>query len=296
VQSRRAGMGNPGENNIYRKERIMEKRMLWLGVVVMVVGLCSSGAPATTLGPPVAGLDADQFSIGLEYSTRDLTLSLDDKIEARVKLDGVEQDDPNQSFSGDHDFDSDMIFTNFGYGVSENLEVFVRLGLADLSDRNSEFISGKEFAWGFGAKATFYEEAALKLGVLCQMTMASCENTIINDDYGTDVEMPTVVDWYEIKIVVGPSYELKESVSIYGGPFYHVISGDIEAEGFVREVETDKGIVDIDLSRSADVEAVSNYGGYIGAQIDLGENYFFAVEYQFNGDDNAFGAGLVYKF
>jgi len=289
-------MGNPGEYNIYRKERIMEKRMLWLSVVVMVVGLCSSGALATTLGPPLAGLDAEQFSIGLDYSVRDLTLSLDGKTEVRVRLDGVEQDDPDQSLSEDHDFDSDMIFTNFGYGVSENLEVFARLGLADLSDRDGDFTSGKEFAWGFGVKATFYEEAALKLGVLCQMTMASGENTIINDDFGVDVEMPTEIDWYEIKIAAGPSYELKESVLIYGGPFYQVINGDIDADGFAREVETDEGIVHIDLSMSADVEATTNFGGYIGTQIDLGENLFFAVEYQYIGDDNSFGAGFVYKF
>jgi len=296
VKSRRAGMGNPGENNIYRKERIMKKRMLWLGVVVMAVGLCSSGALATTLGPPAAGLDAEQFSIGLDYSVRDLTLSLDGKREARVRLDGVEQDNPDESFSEDHDFDSDMIFTNFGYGVSENLEIFARFGLADISDRNSEFVSGKEFAWGFGTKVTFYDEDALKLGVLCQMVMTSGENTLINDDFGVEVEMPTEMDWYEIKIAAGPSYELNENVLIYGGPFYQVINGDIDADGFVREVETDEGIVHIDLSMSTEVEATTNFGGYIGTQLDIGDNFFFAVEYQFTGDNNAFGAGFVYKF
>ncbi|MGB2866614.1 MAG: hypothetical protein WBC05_25005, partial [Sedimentisphaerales bacterium] len=47
----------------------MEKKMLWLGLMLMVVGLCSSGALASTLGPPAAGLDAGQFSIGLEASS-----------------------------------------------------------------------------------------------------------------------------------------------------------------------------------------------------------------------------------
>ena len=297
------------KNNIYRKERIMEKKIVWLGIVVMVVGLCSSGALATTLGPPVAGLNAGQFSVGVEYSNSDVTLDLDGEmgVAGELVVDDVVVDsgDESESFKSDEDFESDMIFAKLGYGVSDKLEVFARLGMADLEAGG--FSSSQEFAWGIGAKATFYEEAALKLGALIQMTWGSAEDDFTEDNFDDgdfpepyrdliEFEMPMEVDWYEIKVAVGPSYEFAEGVSVYGGPFYHMFRGDFDGDASQEIDLGEGGIANLDFSMSADIEEASQFGGYIGAQVDLAENLPVCVEYQFTSDANIFGAGLVYRF
>lgn len=270
----------------------MEKKIVWLGIVVMVVGLCSSGALATTLGPPIAGLDAGQFSVGVEYSNSEISIEGDDKFKGSV--DGVPVDlGPGASVDIEDDFESDMIFANLGYGVSDKLEVFGRLGMADLGAEH--FSSNQEFAWGLGAKATFYEEAALKLGALIQMTWGSAEDEMTEEFFGEEIDLSYEIDWYEIKIAVGPSYELMEGVSVYGGPFYHMFRGDLDADGSVQ-VEGEGDPVDLGASLSVDLEEQSQFGGYIGAQIDLAENIPLCVEYQLTGDADIFGAGLVYRF
>ena len=280
----------------------MEKRMLWLGIVVMVVGLCSSGAFATTMGPPVAGLDAGQFSVGIDYSNSDVGVDADGKMKLHAESTLLPVP---VSQSGDvkfeEDFESDMIFANIGYGASDNLEVFARLGMADLGADG--YSSSQEFAWGLGAKATFYEDAALKLGALLQITLGSASDdaTIIVDDpldpdEEVDVDMPMDIDWYEIKIAVGPTYELTEGVSVYGGPFYHMYRGDLEAKDSGEEDLGGGDTLNWSVKMTADLEEQSAFGGYVGAQIDLAENIPLCVEYQFTGDSNVFGAGLVYRF
>ena len=67
----------------------MEKKMLWLGLMLMVVGLCSSGALATTMGPPAAGLDAGQFGVGLGYSTSDIDIETKELLYTKRRLNEI---------------------------------------------------------------------------------------------------------------------------------------------------------------------------------------------------------------
>lgn len=284
----------------------MEKRMLWLGLMLMVIGLCSSGALATTMGPPVAGLETGQFSIGLDYSTSEIGVDGDGEFELFGETDFLGEFDESGPVKFKDDIESDMIFANLGYGISDKLEVFLRLGMADLSSDDAgfdgSFGGSSEFAWGLGAKATFYEETNLKLGGLFQITLGSADDEItmtVDDPSGEEQEVDTPADiyWYEIKIAVGPAYELTEGCSIYGGPFYHLISGDLDAKDSRDDVDIGGGdTASYDISLSADIEEQSNFGGYIGAQIDLAENLPLCVEYQFTGDANVLGASLVYRF
>ena len=165
------------ENNIYRKERTMKKRMLWLGVVIVVVGLCSSGALAASMGPPVAGLDAGQFSVGIDYSNSEIGIEGAGKGSGHIEVSGpvINVDETfTESFKFKEDIESDMILANLGYGISDNLEVALLLGVSDFSFADDSDLDGSdEFAYGFNVKATFYEEANLKLGALLQMTFST---------------------------------------------------------------------------------------------------------------------------
>ena len=296
------------DNNIYRKERIMEKRMLLFGVVVVVVSLCSSSALATTMGPPVAGLETGQFSVGFDYSYTDLDL------EGSVKRTGVWTASGIsgsligvEKFKFDDSIESSMYLADLGYGVTDKLEVDVLLGMADLSVGDG-FDGGNDFAYGFGVKGSFYEEANLKLGVLFQMIWGSSDDdfTDVEDVPGTGESVYTSgsldIDYYQLKLAVGPSYKLTEGVSVYGGPFYYLFSGDFDSKvvGQVDDIVIpgEPGTHDVTYlnKESGDIDEDSNFGGYIGAQIDITEKIPVSLEYQFISGGGVFGANVLYRF
>lgn len=305
----------------------MERKMLWLGLMLMVIGLCISGALATTMGPPAAGLEAGKFGVGLDYSTSEIGIDVVGKRTSltlqKVYLNDVRITDLDEEFQGDlekfkfkEEFESDMIFANLGYGASDKLEVFLRLGMADFDANDMD--GGNEFAYGFGAKATFYEEGNLKLGALFQVTWAEAdgdfhgEKRIVKKDEFYDIDFDETIDttstweidYYQLKFAVGPTYRLTEAFSIYGGPFYHLVSGDYEMERSGEKIEVDKlsvpntTITDTDYSEagSGDIEEQSSFGAYIGVRIDLARNLPLCMEYQFTSDADVFGASLVYRF
>ena len=209
-----------------------------------------------------------------------------------------------------------MIFVNLGYGASDKLEVFLRLGMADFDANDMD--GSSEFAYGLGAKATFYEEGNLKLGALFQMTWAKADGDfrqekriVVKDDFGNDEINETVdttstweIDYYQLKFAVGPTYKLTETFSIYGGPFYHLVSGDYDMERSGEKIEdeplappnTQTTDTTYSEERSGDIEEQSNFGAYIGARVDLARNLPLCIEYQFTGDADVLGASLVYRF
>jgi hypothetical protein len=296
------------DNNIYRKERIMEKRMLLFGVVVVVVSLCSSNALATTLGPPVAGLDAGKFSIGFDYSNTDIDYDGSSKSTEEWRASGISgalTETDKSKFDGS--IESNMYLADLGYGVTDKLEVDVLLGMADLSVDDG-FDGGNDFAYGFGVKGSFYEEANLKVGVLFQMVWGSSDDDFkdVVDIPGTGESVYTTgsvdIDYYQLKLAVGPSYKLTEGISIYGGPFYYLFSGDFDSKvvGQVNDIAIpgEPGTHDVTYldKESGDLDEDSNFGGYIGAQIDITEKLPVSFEYQFVSGGGVFGASLLYRF
>ena len=282
----------------------MEKRMFWSGLIFMVVGLCSSGVFAASMGAPVAGLEAGKWSVGLDYAYTDMTVA--------VKADYIESVDvfvpppadavATDSYEMKDDFESNMLFVNFGRGITDKLEVFLRLGFSDidLSIANGEWDAGSNFAYGLGAKATFYEAGDLELGGLVQMTWASADGdmTVVKSGAAgipfvgpTELSGDGEFDWDEIKLAVGPSYKLTEGVSIYGGPFYHIISGDFELEADVTKIDASAHI-----EQSGDFDEESDFGFYVGGQIDFSKNVPFYIEWQSTGDADVVGLSIAYRY
>jgi opacity protein-like surface antigen len=323
----------------------MEKRMLWLGLMLMVVGLCSSGALATGMGPPVAGLDAGQFRIGLDISTVQTGVQMREESSwtrwhsEEDFFDGTRTNEDYWKNKGkDKDefiteFQSDMTFANLGYGVTDNVEVFLRLGLSDLDGFGGEPLAVDDLAYGLGAKATIYEDGKLKLGSLIQLTLFNFDGDrgFVNDD--TEVSGPISpafpngdltetfrqtgsedweIDYYEVKLAVGPIYELTKGVSIYGGPFLQLLDGDVDSDEYETEEETydwragEATGWEVDEERSKnsiEFKQRSRYGLYFGVQIACGENIVISAEYQtandsemYSNDSDVYSASLAYAF
>ena len=282
----------------------MEKRMLWLGLMLMVFGLCSSGAFAASLGPPVAGLEAGKWSIGIDYAYTDMTVAEKADYSESVDVFVPPPADARTAYSYEmkDDFKSNMVFANFGYGISDKFEIFLRLGSSDIDIdiTDADWDGGSDFAYGLGAKATFYEVGDLELGGLVQMTWASADGevTAVRDEIAGGAFLSPAeftgdgeFEWDEIKIAFGPRYKLTERISIYGGPFYHLISGDYDLEA---EVEVSNARARIE--ESGDFDEESNFGFYVGGQIDIMETLPCYIEWQSTGDADVVGLSIAYKF
>ena len=305
----------------------MEKRMLWLGIALMVISLCSSGAIAATMGPPAAGLDAGQFRIGLDISSAETGIDgkgTGTEIEMyEYYVDDVLQEGDSWEWDDEYKWEfkdkiqSEMLFANLGYGITDKLEVYLRLGMSDLGfeDEWSDafFGSSDEIAYGFGVKATIWEDTKVKLGALFQMSWYDFDgefeefNGVYSEIEGENVGVPVQGDWevdyYQMKIAVGPVYELTEAISVYGGPFVQFLDGDMEQESNAKEKNEceefgvcEEEIYEYHEKESTDIKERLNYGVYVGAQINCGENLPICIECQTNVDTYVVGASLAYKF
>jgi len=227
------------------------KRMLLLVVALMVAGLWSSAAWALRpMGPPMAGLEQGQYSVGFDFSYSKMDLDIDGGTVG--------------------DIESSAYLANLGYGIADNWDAFIRLGLAgitDIGESGVDFEGDNQFAYGFGIKGTFAENDALTWGGLFQMDWTKSEDGIVE------------IDSYEIQIAAGPTYQM-EGMSLFCGPFLHFVGGDVS--------NTPDGTLDI--------EQESIFGGYVGAQFDIAENASWNIEYQLTGDAYAICTGIEWRF
>ena len=245
-------------------------------VVIMLVVLCSANAVAfDPMGPPTAQLKQGRFSVGAEYLWSETDVDVDNFVVGGVSFSSVTL----------NDIKSNKVYSNFGYGMSDDWEVFLRLGATDSED--SDF----EFAIGGGTKINLSEseDGKVKWGVLAQLSWVSLD---LDDESGFIGAAPFTltnqeVDVLEIQIAFGPEYKIKENVSIYGGPFLHFIEGDYDASGTLSG--TPGGV-------SADIEEDSIFGGYIGANIALFNETSLNIEYQFTGGGQALALVMKWKF
>jgi len=281
----------------------MEKKKHLFGVVFMVVCLCASAAPAfDPMGPPTAGLKQSSLSAGVEYMWSNMDI---ESYSVHTKVNGIPA--PGLFVSGTvKNVESNKIYANLGFGMTDDWEVFLRLGAADADpdkSKNSDNLAGYTgcsdygFAIGGGTKITFLksENGKLKWGALAQVSWAILDfdrKSYSIDGY--DATLSAEIDLLEAQLAVGPTYNLREGVSIYGGPFFHFINGEADLKGSIDGMP---------LKVSADLKQDSIFGGYVGIQIDIKPSpsevtngcYLFG-EFQFTGDGWGFGTGFGYKF
>jgi len=229
-------------------------------IVIMLLAFCGQAYALSFMGPPKADLAQGQYGLGIDYSNSDMDLE----------------------FSGGGssitiDVETDMIFTNLGYGITDNWDGFLRLGFSNVEAEG--FDSGNEFAYGFGTKFTFAEQENLLWGSLFQISWLTGEDTVS----GIDVD----IDAYEIQFAVGPTVDLG-GISVYGGPFLHLVDGDGKVSAVVPGFGT--------LSGNFDIEQESEFGGFIGISAELDESSNVGIEFQFTGDADAIGIRYVLRF
>ena len=279
----------------------MKTRLLVLGVVLVVVGLCASSVFAV-IGPPTAGLSKGQWSGGLDYSYS--TQGLDKTI-----LEGTYVDFLHPSNSGPtsdnvkfKDLKTQRYYGTIGYGIDDWWELTLSLGVADVKStyKNTDEAGAEwngvnlknDFAWGWGTKFTFARQDKVNWGVAVQMNWldTSRSDTFSNGSHLYDRTMN--LSTYDMLVAVGPTVDMG-GWKLYGGPFYYFLNGDLD-EKYTRY---DSGVLRAINKESGDISEKDNFGGYIGAQFELAKNLGMTVEFSSTGGGSyGLGTGITVKF
>jgi hypothetical protein len=249
----------------------------------------------------------DQWTVGVGYSYSEM--DLDARGTGRESQGG-----PFASAFDKHeieDLSTSMVLGSLGYGVSDTWDVFVSAGAADGEDDMTEklasggvgneysgFDSSYEFCWGFGSRTTFWEDGDITWGGLFQIIWQNPDGDIdvvpVNRDPILGPERLTgdaELDFWELQIAAGPTWE-SDNFRVYGGPFLHVVDGDIDLD--TSGLDAVSALWQV--TSSGDVREASQFGGYAGAQWLMHKNTIANVEVQFTSDAWAVGIGAVWKF
>lgn len=262
----------------------------------------SSSFALEIFGPPSAGLNEAQWGSGFDYSHSRTDLKL---------RHGNTTDSNYYSTTTSkiaswkiRDFTTDVVTANISLGLTNQVEGFARLGITASRDSESSLVeypvkyAGDQiYSYGFGVKATFWEQDDLKLGGICQYSVTKIDSTATIDKGGPygpwhySLNMPIQT----IQIAVGPTYKLDDTTSVYGGTFFQLIRGDIKLLG-ADPNGTAGPYVRIHERYSAEIRQESLLGGFIGIQMELSKDNPLCIEYQRTATDDLVAASIRWKF
>jgi len=302
----------------------MTRKAVLLLMVLVVLGLFNTAAFALSpLGPPGNVLNKGQWAFDLVYGYSEMDLDAEgtcrDYVNITMQADGVTFDeiDLDESEKVKVSIDnlkSNMVFSSIGYGIDKNWDVYVRLGGIDAEfdmDSAASIEGSWGFGYGFGTRATFMQEGKVSVGGLFQATFANSnadavlggdleyEEASVTTDITTNLVGHGELQWYEMQLAIGATYQT-DNVSIYGGPFFHFLDGDLELKGSGEadmnwsegDTEYNENI-SISKTCSLDVEQGSEFGGFVGAKWDCGKRSLMYIEGQFTGGGwGAFVGGI----
>jgi hypothetical protein len=282
----------------------MEKKIALLAVALIIVSASNPVVLALSLmGPPKALLGQDRWDIGIEYDHQTMDL------EATGDITETQIDPPNPDFvsvekvkHNINDIKSNIVMVRAGYGINDDWDAFVRVGVVDAQadieqihsdgaeDKYKGFDGGFGLAWGFGTRATFWQDEEISWGGLFQVTWLKPGDSSIDLSGDPVFTGDAEINIWEVQIAAGPTMRLDDNFRVYGGPFLHFVNGDLDLSG-----ETDIGFQDV-IKAEGDIEEKSQFGGYVGAHLDVDQNTSCCLELQFTGDAWGVGIGAARRF
>lgn len=297
----------------------MNKRVVVLGLLVAVMSVSAFGAGF--LGTPTAELKKGQWSAGYNYMYSDMDLDKT-KMKGEIFADeaitdfvedelDVELDIPYSYKLESKDVKTQRHYATIGYGITDKWEAYFQLGGADVKakmqsegdDEWNDINFDNNFAWGWGTRLTFYEQENIRWGTSVQMNWLNT-SWQQKETWEEDIaEIGTVsfsakeefdLDTYDLLIAVGPTVDMG-GWKLYGGPFYYYLSGDLDYTGTITGSAAGESYTG-GTKESGDIEANSNFGGFVGGQFALWENTDMTTEFSFTGDSWAIGTGIAWKF
>ncbi len=182
-----------------------------LALIVIFVSV-SPVAMAGTVGSPTATVEQGSFQVGAEIDLweRDMEVETGDEGEVEGK----------------------KILVKGTYGISDKIDVFAKIGMADAKIDDIDFESDMDIAYGIGDKVNIYEKGQIKADVDAQIPLRSGDD---DTAVGPNVE----IDATEFDPAIGDSYEVGEAFNCYGGLMYDMVIEEMSNGGSVDVDESD---------------------------------------------------------
>lgn len=242
-------------------------RKVILAVLVSFV-LVSTALALTPMGPPVASLEKGQFSAGVDYAYGKTGVKLNHGTGANLTGNNVR---------------AHYVGANIGYGIRKNWDLSFKLGGGSVrGSRTGGVVFNSDddgYAIGLGTKFTTCTKENIKWGGLVQILWAQADGKVTT----TTSRFKADENLVELQFAFGPAYQMNEKTLLYGGPFIHVLDGDVTAKGAGTRIKYD-------------LDQDGWFGGYIGGQIDITKRTAFSIEYQHTRSADVLGMNITYKF
>jgi len=316
------------------KRLLLKKRTCWAYIVFVLVICVSVTVALEPMGPACSQLTAGQFSAGAEYSCSRMDVKLTDgKGNWQGFTNGSLEafNSGKMSSTTIENLNLPKVYANLGYGITDNWQISVRLGAAQadfnykngarplfpvpvtggggvLFDHGQKADGDSGFSIGIDTKATFYEKGKLKIGGLFQISWSQSDgkrsglhpagggvNGFPEPAEGIPWSHSVDTSITEIQFAMGPTYRLDQRVSIYGGPFFHFIDGNVDGK-YSESGEAFGSTLDYRAKYRYDIDENSFFGGYVGLQFEVFRNGLFNIEYQHTAFADALGMQLIWRF
>jgi len=239
-------------------------------IVIGVLFLTQSVLALTPIGPPTATLEEGKYELGFNYLLSEMYV--------------------HEFGFGKHyvfDFDVTSYLPRINVGLGSGWQFSAGLGVSKL---DTEGFHDSSSPGVLGLKKTFSQQGDISWGAAYQVSWSYFSDSIP----GTIIDLD--LDYYEMQLAIGPTYK-KDGLSLYGGPFLHMLEGKCEAsyERHYEDKYGDPAIERISLGSSG-IEQKLNIGGFAGLIVDLTENINLGVEAQFVEDAEAIVFRIGYRF
>jgi len=278
----------------------MEKRRLVIAFVVAAGLLCSVSFAGGPLGPPKAFVGHGKWLVDVEYAHESIDLKACGKVNRLQDSTWFSEDEGYKI----EDRGSNMFFGSLAYGLSENWDVFVRLGAADASDEIKPAIDegycekycydgGYGFAWGVGTRATFCQCGPWTFGAVGQLTWYNPGGGKDTFAFDANDVMSAKFDakWRQYQVGIGATYQA-DGWWVYGGPCFLFVNGDLDVDA--TETITVGEPATYVAKGTLDLREESEFGGWVGVGCNLPQNATCYAEAQFYGDGWLIGGGVLF--
>jgi len=266
------------------------KRLFALCALASLTGLMTIAAEP--VGAPKAGLEPGNFGLALEYSYTNLNLNR----EFRGVPGGFEIDNLH------------IAYLSGSYGVTEWLEVFLRVGLVEARSAGdtgrhilpaySDYDFDRDFIYGGGARFTLGTVGDVTFGGVASYSWTSMDGTFTRNLVlpgsawdGMPLSSGTMtMRMQQAQLALGATWEMTERVAIYGGGLMHWVRADLNREVTVGALTVNNNFI------AKNDHFGSMFGGYLGTVIGLTDNMYLALEGTFTDDTKGGNAMLGWNF
>ncbi len=275
----------------------MGLRRIMAALGSVIVTLITSVATATTpMGTPIARVEEGRWAVGVEYGYGQTDLQAYGTYE--TALSGGSPVTTIELLEI-QELRINTVLGSLAYGVCDNWDLFLRLGVADAQDDvvpsstgRFNYGGGSGLAWGIGTRATFCQWGPWSFGGLMQVTWLDPGKSDFSSPDPDTAGMLSVgsadLNMWQTQVGLAAVYQI-DTLHFWAGPFMQFVEGGLERSGRVLIDGVDSG----SFRGSSDIEEQTQVGVHLGAAWEMSDELSWWIEGQVGSDSWSLGLGAV---